>query len=131
MWSVPSQKVPPFANATPGLAKGCKVALGSNGAIKGAATATTIQKTTRPAPIIPTQLSLIRVKDFRARMSAAPGVGAGAMVRTMSVISASPSSEPDARVEVGVADVGDGLGSDGDEDGDHGAGLDEEDVAVQ
>ena len=89
-WSVPNQKVPPSANAVPGLAIGRSCALGSNGAISGANTAIPTQKATSAAPTIPTGLSRNRAKDLKARVKAAPFVGAGRRVFVRSLIRPSP-----------------------------------------
>src|SRR5262245_49393691 len=136
-WSVPSQKVPGGtlalpANAAPGFWNGMSVAVGVNGEISGANRATATQKRTMPAPSMPTQLSRRRPKDRRARARAVPAVGAGtARVVACAIRDPFRLSEPDARIEVGIADVGQRLGADGDEHRGHRACLDHEDVLVE
>src|SRR5215471_11567380 len=118
-WSVPSQNVPGGtlalpANAAPGFWNGMSVAVGVNGEISGANRATATQNRTIPAPSIPTQLSRRRPKDRRARARAVPVVGAGT-ARVVACAMRDPLrlSEPDPRVEVGVADVRQRLSADG------------------
>src|SRR5215831_20773312 len=120
-WSVPSQNVPGAtlalpANAVPGFWNGMSVAVGVNGETSGANRAAATQKRTRLAPSIPTQLSRRRPKDRRARAKAVPVVGAGtAKVVACAIRDPFRLSEPDARIEVGIADVGQRLGADGHE----------------
>src|SRR5262249_12916925 len=135
-WSVPSQNVPGGTvlfpgNAAPGFWYGTSVAFGPNGEIRGASRATATQNRTMPAPSMPTQLSRRRPTDRSARASA-PDAGAG----TVSVVAWAMAiplrlPEPDARVEVRGADVGECLRAHRDEHGDHRAGLDHEDVLVE
>ena len=65
-----------------------------------------------------------------ARMKAAPLVTAGETVFVISVISVSPSTEPDPRVQVGIPDIRDRLRGHGDEHRNHGTGLDNKDVLI-
>src|SRR6516165_5156904 len=136
-WSVPSQNRPDGttlfpANAANGFCHGTSVAFGPNGAIQGARRATATQNRMMPAPVMPTQLSRSRANDRSARARAASEVGAG-IVSVVACAMASPLRlpEPNAGIEIGVTDVGQRLGADGDEHRGHRAGLDHEDVLVE